>query len=78
MTKIEPPWDLATVEALNAYQEAGRMHPFTCPNRGDESHAENEYDGELLATEDGWLCQSCDYSQTWAWEFMADSEWSAS
>ena len=27
---------------------------------------------ELVATDDGWICRTCDYVQEWAWAFMAD------
>lgn len=26
---------------------------------------------------DGWTCPSCDYTQNWAWEWMADWTWEA-
>lgn len=26
----------------------------------------------LVATDDGWICPTCDYVQEWAWAFMAD------
>ena len=31
----------------------------------------------LVADHDGWWCtaQTCDYTQSWAWEFMADGGW---
>lgn len=42
------------------------MHPFTCP-------ALNHHEGHpstLIATQDGWVCPSCDYTQVWAHDFM--------
>ncbi len=37
-----------------------RMHPFTCPNRGDGNHFDNGSDlGALIPTIHGWICQSC-------------------
>ena len=48
-----------------------QMHPFTCPNRGDGHHFDNGSDlGALVPTVRGWICQSCDYTQSWAHEFM--------
>jgi hypothetical protein len=48
-----------------------RMHPFTCPNRGDGRHFDNGADlGALIPTVRGWICQSCDYTQDWAHAFM--------
>lgn len=63
---IFPPWEPDTVYALNLYQHAGVMHPFTC-GRDDCREI-------LQATTDGWVCpsESCDYWQTWAYAFMGD------
>ena len=63
---IVPPWDVDTVEALNRYQHASGMHPFTC--RLDTAHV-------LVATRDGWRCPHGDgYEQGWAHAFMANPE----
>jgi hypothetical protein len=58
------------VAALNAFQQAGRMHPFTC---GSTAHTLDS--PTLIAQEDGWYCPhpECDYRQTWALAAMADS-----
>lgn len=55
------------VESLNGYQNCGRWHPFTCPCGA----------GSLTATENGWICDSCDYTQDWAHQFMVDWSWKA-
>lgn len=48
-----------------------RMHPFTCPNRGDGKHLEVGGDlGILVPTRRGWICLCCDYRQLWAHDFM--------
>lgn len=48
-----------------------RMHPFTCPHRGDGKHHEVGGDlGILVPTRRGWICLWCDYRQTWAHDFM--------
>jgi hypothetical protein len=72
------PWTDEQVVALNAFQTAGRFHPFTCGNdRGDENHrkvAKERGDrdfGLLVATKEGWVCPACDYRQNWAHPFMA-------
>lgn len=76
---IFPPWSEEEVSALNAYQQHAPMHPFTCPNRGDDEHridgARDE--GILVATPEGWVCPapSCPYVQSWAHAFMADTSW---
>lgn len=59
--KIYPPWDTATVDALNRWQQRGDVHPFTCNNGG----------AVLIASSDGWHCPLCAYRQGWAWALMA-------
>lgn len=71
MHHIHAPFSPAEVVALNAYQVAGRMHPFTCANRSDSPHRETTDRGVLVATEAGWICPDCDYTQDWAHAFMA-------
>lgn len=63
---LRAPFTSAQVEAMNAYQEAGMFHPFTC---GNDSRHRN-----LVATEKGWICPDCDYTQNWAHPFMADTD----
>jgi len=65
------------VAALHKYQfgpfdsPMNRFHPFTCPNRGDGRHFDNGADlGALIPTTRGWICQCCEYTQTWAHDFM--------
>lgn len=63
-SKLFAPWDSITVARLNAYQDAGRMHPYTCPR---EHFTPGE--AKLIATADGWRCcrrPACGYSQNWA------------
>ncbi|MFJ3258475.1 hypothetical protein ACIPK9_37310 [Streptomyces sp. NPDC086771] len=68
MTYITAPWTTAQVDALNHYQNAGQMHPFTCGSL----HADGR-SPVLTATTDGWRCPNpaCDYRQDWAHVFMA-------
>ena len=65
MTRWEIPWTPAQVAALAEYQQAGRMHPYTC--RVTSSHL------PLIPTEGGWYCKGsgrprdwCEYTQNWA------------
>ena len=86
---ISPPWTPEQVEALNRWQTAGYVHPFTCGVCRDRdtdayvaaieaARAAGEPDpprprfGEhaLVATADGWVCETCDYTQDWAHEAM--------
>lgn len=62
------------VQALERQQQNRTLHPFTCPNRSDGNHRENDIDlGALVPTVRGWICQYCDYTQGWAREFIAGS-----
>lgn len=68
---IRPPWTPEQVDALNAFQQSGSGHPFTC---GGE-HAPGS--PILVAREDGWHCsdpygEGCDYRQDWAHASMVD------
>lgn len=58
--KIIAPFTSNQVDALNAFQRLGYVHPFTCP--GHKSAG----DRNLVATRGGWICCHCDYRQTWA------------
>lgn len=62
--EITPPWSIEQVDALNAWQRAGFVHPFTC----------GECSGDLLATPSGWICPNDSYRQQWAHSFMADPD----
>lgn len=72
------PWTPEQVDALNRAQRCGRIHPFTCGsgNRGDAFHAAAVVNyglgdaGQLHATRAGWICNACDYTQSWAHAFM--------
>lgn len=67
-TKIRAPWTPEQVAALNAFQQHGGMHPFTCGNERHDVHY------VLIARADGWHCSQppCDYRQDWAHAFMAE------
>lgn len=61
------------VKSLNAFQRAGVRHPFTCVRGRDRNHLDGE--GVLLATERGWVCLYCDYTQDWAYSSMRNWRW---
>ncbi len=66
--KLRAPFSADTVIRLNAYQQSRAFHPFTCGGTcGGRS--------VLVAQEQGWVCPSCDYTQDWAHNFMADPRW---
>ena len=101
------------VRILNEYQQAGKYHPYTCVNDGNEEHILFEFckkldlkisdvaskdtitkkdllilyshyinrmkdfqkipypeleftQTNLIATQKGWICPCCDYTQNWA------------
>lgn len=65
---------LDEVKSLNAFQRAGVRHPFTCCwNSRDANHLDCE--GVLVATQHGWICLYCDYTQDWAYAWMKNWKW---
>lgn len=69
MTQIHIPWLKEQVDGLNRWQRAGYVHEFTCPNRSQPDHGATP----LLATTAGWICPFCNYTQTWAHDFMFEA-----
>ena len=72
---IYAPFTHEQVVALNEYQRAGWMHPFTCGICRDRLGTCNEKDEwvddrKLVATINGWICPTCDYTQNWCHDFM--------
>jgi hypothetical protein len=75
MNKITAPFSPDDVAALAASQEAPMNHQFTCPNRSMETHRHYYGDlGVLVPTVRGWICPYCDYTQDWAYDFMAGAK----
>lgn len=75
---LPAPFSSKAVQALNTFQthtSGGFMgHPYTCANRGDGHHGEEGGDlGVLIATEAGWVCPHCSYTQLTAHKMMAES-----
>ena len=80
--KIKAPFTPEQVINLNAYQKQGHFHPFTCGSakRCVEKVTHHSHKGDivwevsttLVATEAGWVCPNCDYTQDWAWGFMGE------
>lgn len=74
---VKAPFTPEQVAAMNRYQQAGDMHPFTCGNnRSDAAHQAYQERhggdlGQLVATVTGWMCPVCGYTQDWAHGFMA-------
>lgn len=76
MEHLNAPFEASACDRLNQFQvgvnEGFHGHPFTCGNRNDGNHGEEGGDlGILIATEEGWVCPHCDYTQQWAHPIMA-------
>lgn len=56
---IKAPWTDEQVADLNYYQDSGVFHPYTCGN--DECR--HKFRDNLIATNAGWICPHCDYTQ---------------
>lgn len=67
MRMVKAPFTPEQVDSFNSFQHRSRFHPFTCGNKSNHT--------VLVAAEDGWCCQDCDYTQDWAHSFMADWSW---
>jgi hypothetical protein len=60
-TIITAPFTASQVLRLNAFQESGRYHPYTCAWPHDQEQV------RLTATLHGWVCpRRCLYTQDWA------------
>jgi len=64
---IKAPFTKDQVKNLNEFQSIGFMHPFTCGN-------DHSGDNLLVATENGWVCPTCTYTQDWAYTSMTNVE----
>ena len=67
---IVAPWTDEQVEALNRYQTSGWFHEFTCRNDGCSD--ECGFRPALVATNEGWICHYCSYTQNWAHSMMLE------
>ena len=80
------PWTKTQVNNLNRWQTCGLVHPFTCgacrdanplpePTWTDDEDAPPEAfvwnDYPMRATIDGWVCDTCESTQNWAFNDMA-------
>lgn len=75
VSKAQAPFTEAQVRSLNDYQVSGVMHPFTCGPCRDRLGIREGNDRLLVATPEGWICPTCDYTQDWCWAWMADGTW---
>lgn len=65
LNRVYAPFTLEQISALNAYQQAGYVHPFTCGTTNPDCRA------DLVATASGWICpMGCGYTQDWCYVGM--------
>lgn len=58
---IHAPWTQEQVAKLNAFQNLGYVHEYTCPVDHPGINV-----SVLWATTAGWVCPACSYTQDWA------------
>lgn len=68
--KILAPFTPTQVEALNHWQQNPVVHPFTCARSASHPWDPEGDRGVLIATDAGWICRHCDYTQNWALAMM--------
>lgn len=68
---IQAPFTDEQVTALQNYQDAGYLHPFTCMGHEGCKRPEQYNGGKLIPTSEGWVCACGSYTQNWAHSFMA-------
>lgn len=74
--RLSRPFTKEQVKALNEFQNNEWHHPFTCGgDRMDAAHRSYQAIhggdfGQLVATEHGWVCPVCGYTQSFAYGFM--------
>ncbi len=66
---LKVPWTDEQVKNMNAWQQCGWVHPFTCGGKIDGKDCR----ADLIATKDGWICKHCDYKQYWCLDIQANS-----
>ena len=67
MEQIKAPFTDEQVKNLNEFQHCG-FHEFTCGGAGHPIDTDNV----LIATNNGWHCPNCEYTQDWAHDAMCD------
>lgn len=68
LPRTNAPWTDEQVASLNAYQNAGYVHPFT--------NGDGEDKVDLIATREGWVRKAGGrVVQHWAHTFMTDGSW---
>lgn len=70
MTPVSAPWTDEQIRALEAWQELGHVHPYTCP--ADDHHGHSV---SLVPTTDGWVCPVAEprrVVQAWAYHQTLD------
>lgn len=64
---ISAPWTPKQVEVLRKFQQNPQVHPYTC------THAHSPESSRVLEpTIDGWICLTCSYTQSWAFDWTME------
>ena len=72
MNRVHAPFTKDQVDSLNAYQKSGIFHQFT----GNNNLLPEGEDDILVANREGWYSlNDPNYTQSWAYPFMADWSW---
>jgi hypothetical protein len=72
---VKAPFTDQQVARMNAYQEMGIYHPYTCPRRDPETHKVYYGDlGTLFATRMGWICRDCPYVQETVHDYILEDD----
>lgn len=72
---VRAPFTAEQVASINGWQGVKWVHPFTCPFPEDHADPDDNAARVLRATLDCLVCASCDYTQKWVHDFMADGSW---
>lgn len=56
------------IDILNQHQNSGRFHPYTCCSYNGCERDKQPNWGQLIATEDGWVCPCGNYKQEYKGE----------
>lgn len=67
---VRAPFTDEQVIALQKWQDAGVIHPFTCCSHDGCERSSREDHGVLIPTKEGWICPCGKWKQDWCHDFM--------
>lgn len=68
MGKVSAPFTADQVRRLTLFQNSPHVHSFTCYECQSADIESDDF--SLVATVRGWICQTCDFVQDWAYDTM--------